>query len=347
MTFLKQISIFIVCASVALAGTQTGYALQADSPAALPVRGAHATSQELQQIVAPIALYPDELAAEVLAASTYPDEVVEADRWIQQHSDLKGQALADEVDKQPWDSSVKALAPFPSVLANMDKNLSWTSSLGDAYVNQQAEVMDAIQVMRQRAQTAGNLQTTPQEKVTTQGHTIVIEPSDPEVVYLPAYNPWLAYGAPLEGWPGWYPVPGVFYDGPEIAFGLGFGTGFFGGFGWGWHNWGFDWHRRSIIYNHNTFISHGRSFDHREFHSEHPNFNRRAEFPAGSPARGFASHGFTAPQRGFGRQHGQPGTHSGAFSGFNHGGAARGFSARGHASFGGGFHGGGHGGGHH
>src|SRR5258708_31941780 len=283
MTFWKQISIFMVCASVALAGTQTGYALQADSPAALPVRGAHATSQELRQIVAPIALYPDELAAEVLAASTYPDEVVEADRWIQQHSDLKGQALADEVDKQPWDSSVKALAPFPSVLANMDKNLSWTSSLGDAYVNQQTEVMNAIQVMRQRAQTTGNLQPTEHEKGTTQGQTIVIEPSDPEVVYLPSYDPWLAYGTPLEVWPEWYPVPGIFYEGPRVAFGLGFGIGFFGGFGWGWHNWGFDWHRRSIIYKPNTFIFHRRSFDHRRFHFGPPNFHRKAGFPPRHP----------------------------------------------------------------
>ena len=101
--------------------------------------------------MAPTALYPDALVAQILAAATYPDQVVEADRWLQQHADLKGQQLGQEVDKQPWDPSVKALVEFPSVLANMDKNLSWTSSLGDAYVNQQQDVMDAVQVMRDRA----------------------------------------------------------------------------------------------------------------------------------------------------------------------------------------------------
>src|SRR5258707_7027487 len=214
MRFVKRFLTLLATVYLLWATAGPAYVQQVDpSTVPLPAVGAKASAQQLQQLVAPIALYPDELAAQILAASTYPNEVVEADRWVQQHSDLKGQALAEEADKQSWDDSVKALVPFPSILANMDKNLSWTSSLGDAYVNQQAEVMDAIQVMRQRAQTAGNLQTTPQEKVTTQGHTIVIEPSDPEVVYLPAYNPWLAYGAPLEGWPGWYPVPGVFYDG--------------------------------------------------------------------------------------------------------------------------------------
>ncbi len=114
-----------------------------------PVQAAKQTPEQLQQLVAPIALYPDALVAQVLAASTYPDQIVEADRWLQQQTDLKGEQLGQEVDKQPWDPSVKALTEFPSVLANMDKNLSWTSSLGDAYVNQQQEVMDAVQVMRE------------------------------------------------------------------------------------------------------------------------------------------------------------------------------------------------------
>ena len=110
------------------------------------------TPEQLQQLVAPIALYPDSLVAQVLAASTFPAQIVEADRWVQDHPDLKGDALAQAVDQQNWDPSVKALTAFPSVLANMDKNLSWTSSLGDAYYNQQQDVMDAVQVMRQKAQ---------------------------------------------------------------------------------------------------------------------------------------------------------------------------------------------------
>ncbi len=115
------------------------------------------TPEQLQQLVAPIALYPDSLVAQVLAAATFPEQVVEADRWVQAHPDLKGDALGQAVDQQPWDPSVKALAGFPSVLGNMDKNLSWTSSLGDAYYNQQQDVMDAVQVMRRRARAAGNL----------------------------------------------------------------------------------------------------------------------------------------------------------------------------------------------
>ena len=123
----------------------------------MPVQAAPQTPDQLQQLVAPIALYPDALVAQILAGATYPDQIVEADRWVQQHTDLKGEALAQAVDKQSWDPSVKALIQFPAVLANMDKNLSWTSARR-AYVNQQQDVMNAVQVMRQRAESAGNLQ---------------------------------------------------------------------------------------------------------------------------------------------------------------------------------------------
>src|SRR6202041_2824407 len=124
------------------------------------------TADELQQLVAPIALYPDSLVAQVLAASTFPEQVVEADRWVQAHPDLKGTDLGNAVDQQPWDPSVKALTAFPSVLGNMDKNLSWTSSLGDAYYSQQQDVTNAVQFMRKKAESAGNLKTTPQQTVT-------------------------------------------------------------------------------------------------------------------------------------------------------------------------------------
>jgi len=354
MKLAKQAITLSLSAALLLASASPAYVQQvAPSTMPVPTVGAHASAQELQQLVAPIALYPDELAAQILAASTYPNEVVEADRWIQQHSDLKGQALAEAADKQPWDPSVKALVPFPSVLANMDKNLSWTSSLGDAYVNQQQDVMDAIQVMRQRAQQAGNLKDTAQQTVTTQGQTVIIEPSDPEVVYVPEYDPWLAYGTPLGAWPGWYPVPGIFYPGPAVGFGLGFGVGFFGGFGWGWNHWGFDWRHHDILFDHERFVSHSRIFSHRDgFDHGHADFNHGSGFRAGGD-RNPGARGFSTPQHNFGGQHslgqhGQTGIHSGAFSGFNHGGVTGGFSNRGHASFGGGFHGGGggHAGGH-
>src|SRR5467141_4719117 len=239
-----------------------------------PTPAAKQSAQELRQLVAPIALYPDALVAQVLAASTYPTQIVEAERWMQSHSDLKGDKLAKEVDKQNWDPSVKALAQFPSVLENMDKNLSWTSSLGEAYVNQPQDVTDAVQTLREEARKAGHLNDNEQEKVTTQGKTIIIEPANPQVVYVPAYDPWLVYGAPIVAYPGWYPVPGIFWGGVGLSFGIGFGIGFFGGFGWGWHHWGYDWHGRSAIYNHNTYISHSRTIINRNnFNHGGGNFN--------------------------------------------------------------------------
>jgi hypothetical protein len=299
--------------------------------------------QELQQLVAPIALYPDALVAQVLAASTYPTEIVEADRWMQSHSDLKGEKLAEEVDKQPWDPSVKALTQFSSVLENMDKNLSWISSLGDAYASQQQDVTDAVQAMRQQARKAGQLNSNEQEKVTTRGNTIIIQPANPEVVYVPAYDPWVVYGVPMVAYPGWYPVPGIFYAGPSVYFGMGFGVGFFGGFGWSWHHWRYDWHGRRVIYNHNTYISHSRTIINRNnFNHGRANFNHGG----GNAFRGSRRGGGNSAFHGSAAPHAQPGRRSSAFSGFDHGGNVRGFSSRGRWSFGGGLHGGGfHGGG--
>jgi hypothetical protein len=306
--------------------------------------------QELQQLVAPIALYPDALGAQILAASTYPTEIVEADRWMQSHSNLKGDELAKEVDKQDWDPSVKAMAQFPSVLENMDKNLSWTSSLGEAYANQPDDVTNAVQTLRQEAHNAGHLNSNGQEKVTTQGNTIIIEPANPEVVYVPTYDPWLVYGDPIIAYPGWYPVPGVFWDGVGLSFGIGFGIGFFGGFGWGWHHWDYDWHGRRAFFDHHEWVSHSREFGHEGFHHgdfghgnfNHGNSNHGNAFHGNRPGGGGPGvHGSSAP-------HFQPGTRSGAFSGFDHGGNVRGFSSRGRSSFGGGgFHGGRGGGGRH
>ena len=218
------------------------------------------TPEQLQQLVAPIALYPDSLVAQILAASTFPEQVVEASRWVQAHPDLKGDALGHAVDQQPWDPSVKALTAFPSVLGNMDKNLSWTSSLGDAYYNQQPEVMDAVQVMRRRAQQAGNLKTTPQQTVETEGSTIVIQPAAPEVVYVPAYDPWVVYGEAIVAWPGWYPYPGIWYEGPYLWWGIGFETAWFASWGWGWGHWGCDWHHHWATYHHDRYYSHSRTF---------------------------------------------------------------------------------------
>jgi hypothetical protein len=232
----------------------------APAPAAPVPPYTQQTSEQLQQLVAPIALYPDSLVAQILAASTFPEQVVEADRWLQAHPDLKGDALAKAVDQQPWDPSVKALTAFPSVLGNMDKNLSWTSSLGDAYYNQEQDVLDAIQVMRQQAMAAGTLKTTEQQTVTTDDSTISIQPANPDVVYVPAYDPWSVYGNPIEAWPDWYPYPGIWYDGPYPWFGSGFAIGFFGGFDWGCRHWGCDWHHRFVIHDRDRYFSRSSTF---------------------------------------------------------------------------------------
>jgi uncharacterized membrane protein YgcG len=302
------------------------------------------TPDQLQRLVAPIALYPDSLVAQVLAASTFPEQVVEADRWVQANPDLKGDALGQAVDQQPWDPSVKALTAFPSVLGNMDKNLSWTSSLGDAYYNQQQDVMDAVQVMRQRAQQAGNLKTTPQQTVSTQDSTVVIQPADPNIVYVPAYNPWLVYGAPIGPWPYWYPYPGIWYGGPYLSFGIGFGIGFYGGFGWGWNNWGFNWHNHYAIYNHNRYYSRSATFYNRSNYYRGGSYHGGVYNRPGATTRPF--NGNSQAARGYAQPRAQGGTKSGAFSGYDRGGQARSYSSRGSSSFGG-SHGGGapHGGG--
>jgi len=330
------------------------------------------TPDQLQQLVAPIALYPDSLVAQILAASTFPEQVVEADRWVQSHPDLKGDDLARAVDPMDWDPSVKALTAFPAVLGNMDKNLSWTSTLGDAYYNQQQDVMDAVQVMRQKAEAAGTLKTTPQQTVTNQDSTIVVEPASPTVVYVPAYDPWLVYGPPIVAWPGWYPYPGIWYGGPYLSFGVGFGVGFFAGFGWGWPHWGFDWHNRVVVYNHARYFSHSRTFYNRDVYYRggrvpghnvphgYPGaragvFNRPGASPRPFEGNSRAARGFAEPHTQGAQPRPPTGLHSGAFSGYDHGGESRSYSARGSSSFGG-FHGeggghpggGGHaGGGHH
>jgi len=335
------------------------------------------TPEQIQQLVAPIALYPDSLIAQILAAATFPEQVVEADRWVQAHPDLKGDALGQAADQQPWDPSVKALTAFPSVLGNMDKNLSWTSSLGDAYYNQQQEVMDAVQVMRQRAQQSGNLKSTPQQTVTTEGSTVVIQPADPQIVYVPAYNPWVVYGGPIYPWPGWYPYPGIWYGGPYVSFGIGFGIGFYGGYGWGWGHWGFDWHNHYAVYNHNRYYSNSRTFYNRNTYyrggartgynggrgesggrnfagNRPPNAGRTSVYNRpGGTSRPFE--GDNRAARGYAEPHGQTGTRSNGFSNYDHGGETRSYSSRGSTSVGGArgggggapHGGGGGGGGHH
>jgi hypothetical protein len=285
-----------------------------------PAAFAAQPSEQVLQLVAPIALYPDELVAQVLAASTYPSEIVQASNWVSANPSLKGAQLAAAVDPQPWDPSVKALTQFPSVLDNAARNLAWTSALGAAYASDAGQVMNAVQVLRQRAQAAGTLRSTSQQTVSNQTGTVVIEPANAAVVYVPAYNPWAAYGPPLVAYPDWVAVPDIYYPGPGLYFGLGSGVGLVGGFAWGWHHWGSDWRHHEVMHDHAPWHSHSPTFAH--LGRPGPRFDHRGPGFHDEP------------------HHVEPG-HPGAFGGFDHGGIAHGFAGRGHDSLGGGFHGGG------
>ncbi len=339
-----------------------------------PVQATPMTPDQLQQLVAPIALYPDSLVAQILAASTYPTQIVEAERWLEANQGLQGQALGNAVNQQPWDPSVKALTQFPSVLGNMNQNLSWTQALGDAYYNQPQDVMNAIQVMRQKAEAAGNLQTNQQQVVTNSGSDIVVQPANPEVVYVPTYDPWLVYGPPIPIWPG-FVFGGIWVGQPFFGWGVGINIGFFNPFAWGWHAWGFNnWGGHGLYYGGRPWVPRGPAFfNHRYYAPMYRGGVGRGPEPyrgqagrgaepyrsaAGQVGRGAepyrgaagAAPGYRAPTprveppvgRGFGSPQGNAGTRSGAFSGYAHGGVTNGYAMRGqHSMGGGGFHGGG------
>jgi hypothetical protein len=209
--------------------------------------GAPLSAQELQQLTAPIALYPDALLAQILAAATFPDQVAAAAGWLQQNGSLKGSMLMQAVDQQPWDPGVKALTQFPSVLANMATNLSWTSSLGEAYHTQPGDVMSAVQFLRAKALAAGNLKSGPQLTVVQQSpQVIVIQPANPQVVYVPVYNLAVVYG---------YPYVTPVYVAPPIAatavvaFGVGVAVGAMmsSHYAWGYSSWNCGWHGTTTV----------------------------------------------------------------------------------------------------
>ncbi len=219
-------------------------ALAVGFSAAVPAQEQRTFSQQdLDRMLAPVALYPDALLSQVLMASTYPLEVVQAARWVQANPGLRGEALEQALAEQDWDPSVKALVPFPQVLEMMSERLDWTQRLGDAVLVQQDQVMATVQQLRRKAHEAGNLTTTRQQTVVVEPEVIVIEPADPEVVYVPVYNPTVVYG----GW--WWPAaPYVWYPrtyvvGSGLVAGVTFGLGVaVGNYLWG----GFDWHHHKI-----------------------------------------------------------------------------------------------------
>jgi hypothetical protein len=336
------------------------------------------SAQQLDDLVAPIALYPDPLLGEVLAASTYPMEIAEAEQWVQDHGKWKPSKLMDEAKKQKWDPSVQGLVAFPQVLSRLTQDMGWTTALGNAFLAQQAEVMQAVQRMRAQAQQRGTLQTTPQQVVSTasqNGQTAIdIEPANPNVWYVPDYNPVYVWGPPVYGFypPLLYPGIGIGFGwGPGIDLGLYFGG--WGGWGWGVWGWGFDWFGGGIFINNSFFHRygfhefHGRDAIGRSAWAHDP--AHRLGVPYGNrevanrfagragEAGGFSGRGSEGrQQQGFGsrgfEQRGYTSNHS-VFGGYHNGGATRmqsdhGFSSMGAGrSFGGGgFHGGGfHGGG--
>lgn len=216
---------------------------------------------ELDQLLAPIALYPDQLLSQVLMAATYPLEVVQAARFVEQNPGLRGDALDNALAARNWDPSVQSLAAFPQVLAMMNDKLDWTQRLGDAFLGDEPRVMDTVQSLRRRAEAAGNLQSTPQQAVTDVDREIFIEPVQPDVIYVPVYDPLVVYGpwwAPA--FPPWFWYPPPIYGYPAWPF---FGVGIVFGGGWqvSHHHWGWshaDWghHRIAIDPGNNRFWNH-------------------------------------------------------------------------------------------
>jgi hypothetical protein len=230
-------------------------------------------AQQLEQLVAPIALYPDGLLAQVLAASTYPNEVRYVDQWRQAQGNAPPEEIAAEADGQNWDPSLKALTAFPQVLAQMARNPQWTSDLGNAYYNQPQDVLGAVQALRQRAQAAGNLQSTPQEAVRYYDGNIQLAPQNPNLVYVPSYNPWSVYGRSMSPYPGFsllgalgqflgsstgqFPgsSTGQFLGSSPISYGLGILMSVFNQTPWGWLSWGLNWLTQSVLFQHNNYSS--------------------------------------------------------------------------------------------
>ena len=270
--FLLALAIMVATSCVAAAqGTGTSAVQSSDQPLLKP--------EQIDALVAPIALYPDALLANMLAASTYPLEVVEADRWLAGHKSMKGDQLKAEVDKQSWDDSVKSLGGTPTVLAMMSEKLDWTRALGDAVLAQQPDVMDAIQRLRSRAQANNKLTSTKQQKVTVQQQqgkqVIAIEPTDPNTMYVPYYEPAVVYGDwPYPDYPPYYfgvpPYIGAGVIAAGIAFGAGFALGRWSNYWRGGCNWG----------NNNLFINRtdniGNNWQHNPAHRQGVRYNNAA-----------------------------------------------------------------------
>jgi Protein of unknown function (DUF3300) len=290
MKILREAFAIILAGAVVMATSPSAMALPMYEPPYQEADQAPLTASDIESIVSPIALYPDQLVAQILGAATYPDQVTAASNFVNS-SGLKDQALMTAVDKQPWDPSVKALTQFPTVLDQMAKNLAWTSALGDAAFNQQADVMAAIQKLRKEAKDAGNLKTTKEIKVVQESpQTIVIQPANPQVVYVPTYNPTVVYGTPY--YPPGYSTAALVTTG-LISFGIGMAIGASMNnncCGWGYYGggWGCNWRGGNVVYQNNVYISRSNTFYGGNRYTNNPyykNNNRPTPYNSGNNNR--------------------------------------------------------------
>jgi hypothetical protein len=296
------------------ADTGNGYDPMGDSGAPTTPTQPPLSADQLEQLLAPIALDPDALLAQELAASTYPAQIAAADQWLQQmhaqgYND-PNQIVAGADAQTGWDPSVKALTAFPQVLDMLNQNLAWTTNLGNAYYNQPQDVMQTVQVLRDRAQQAGTLQSSPQEEVTEDQGNIDLAPATPDEAYVPAYNPWAVYGAPIAPYPGFaYSSMGMLGGfGARYAFGgLQFGAGIalaaFEHTPWGWFGWGLSWLAHSVMFNHSNYYTHSASVADWGF----PHGGPRAHSWRGNPGGG------NSGPRNSGLGHPQPYTRAGGY----------------------------------
>ena len=248
----------MVCAALLVPGEAFLLAQSQPATGTAQTEGAKIAPDQLDSLVAPVALYPDPLLAQVLAAATYPLEIIQLQQWLDKNKGLKDKALADAVAKEPWDPSVQALAALPDVVKRLADDIQWTTDLGNAFLAQQSDVMDAVQRMRKRAQDKGNLKSTEQQKVETKiietKPVIIVEQASPQVVYVPSYDPVVVYGPAVYPYPPiYYPPVGYYAAGMAISFGIGVAMGAFWSGGWGWGcGWGG---------NNNVYINHNNNFN--------------------------------------------------------------------------------------
>jgi hypothetical protein len=298
--------------------------LAQQQPAAAPATSdaPKLTEQQLDSLVSPIALYPDPLLSQVLVASTYPLEIAEASQWLAQNTGKKPQDLVDLAKKQDWDASIQAMVAFPDLLKRLANDIKWTTDLGNAFLAQQSDVMDSVQRMRAKAKDAGKLESNQQQKVSTkteESKTIIeVQPANPQVIYVPAYNPTVVWGPPP------YPYPPIYYPPPPstgaiiaasvVSFGVGVAVGamFSGGWGWGC-GWG--WGHNTVVINNNYFVHNNFNYNRNINVNQNINVNRninqninrntwthdpshRAGVPYGNSQVAQQYHGLTAQQRG-------------------------------------------------